>query len=80
MIKQKICESEGFEFGKIYWRLIEDALLKANDELRNLIKYPLEIKITDQPTVYEVKYGNRRGFVEMNVVEITEEIKIFFNN
>lgn len=72
--KQKISESKGFEFGKVYCKLIEEALLKANDELMCLNKYPLELKITDQPTVYQAKIGNRIGFIEMSVVEITEEV------
>lgn len=55
-------------------RFIEDTLIKANDQLRDLHKYPIQIKVTDQLTVYEVKIGNRNGYIEMNAVEIKEEI------
>lgn len=74
---QKITEGE-FELKGSYLKFIEDALVKANDQLRELRKYPIEIKVTDQPTVYEVKIGNRNGFIEINVVEITEEISKMF--
>lgn len=75
--KEKISEGE-FELGGSYLKLIEDTLVKANEELRLLHKYPLEVKKTDQPTVYEVKIGNRKGFIEINVVEITEQISDLF--
>lgn len=76
--KQEI--SEGlFELGISYTKLLEDALVRANDELRQIHKYPLEIKKTDQPTVYEVKIGTRRGYIEINVVEITGEISDIIN-
>lgn len=77
--KQKISEG-GFELRNFYLNLIEDNLIKAHNELRELHKYPLQLKVTDQPTVYEVKIGNRVGYIEMNVVEITEEVVKRFGN
>jgi hypothetical protein len=63
------------ELRNSYLNLIVNALVKANNELRELNKYPISVKVTDQPTVYEVKIGNnRQGYIEVNVVEITEEI------
>lgn len=73
----KIKESE-FELKTVFVRMIESTLIKANNELRELNKYPLNVKKTDQPTVYEVKIGNRQGFVEINVVEITQEVSKLF--
>jgi hypothetical protein len=77
---KQIINEGNFELRSVYLKFIEDALVKANDQLRELNKYPIQVKVTDQPTVYEVKIGNRNGYIEINVVEITEEIKIFFNN
>jgi hypothetical protein len=71
--KQRISEGD-FELRSFYSKFIEDALVKTNDQLRELHKYPIQVKITDQPTVYEVKIGNRNGYIEMNAVEIKEEI------
>jgi hypothetical protein len=71
--KEKISEG-GFELGRFYSKWIEGALVKANNELRQLHKYPIQVKVSDQPTVYEVKIGPRNGYIEVNVVEITEEI------
>lgn len=75
--KNKFSEGE-FELGNFYFRLTENALVKANDELKKLRRYPLEVKVTEQPTVYEVKIGNRYGYIEINVVEIAEEIAKLF--
>jgi hypothetical protein len=76
--KQKISEGD-FELRSFYSKFLEDALVKANDQLRELHKYPIQVKITDQPTVYEVKIGPRQGYIEVNVVEITEEISKLFS-
>jgi hypothetical protein len=72
--KEYITEAD-LELRNSYLNLIVNALVKANNELRELNKYPISVKVTDQPTVYEVKIGNnRQGYIEVNVVEITEEI------
>jgi hypothetical protein len=71
--KEYITEAD-LELRSSYLNLIVNALVKANNELRELNKYPISVKVTDQPTVYEVKIGNRQGYIEVNVVEITEEI------
>lgn len=68
----------GLELEKVYLHMIESALVKANNELRELNKWPINVKKTSQPTVYDIGIGNRLGYIEINIVEITEEIEKFF--
>ncbi|WEG14178.1 hypothetical protein PU629_07375 [Pullulanibacillus sp. KACC 23026] len=65
----------GLEFEEFYKSLMENALVRANDELKEINKYNMRISKTDEPTVYEARIGNRKGYFEINIVQITEEIK-----
>lgn len=68
------------ELRAFYQSMIEDALVRATNELRELNRYGLGVAVTDQATIYEVKIGNRHGYMEINVVEIREGIEKFFLN
>lgn len=75
--KEKLTQVD-FELDKIYLKITEEALVRANDELRQLLKNPISVKTTGQPTVYEVSIGKRLGYVEINVLEIKEGIRKIF--
>lgn len=64
----------------LYIDLLDQTLNEIFEEIKQLKKYPLTIKTTNQPTVYSVKIGTRIGFIEINPMEILEEIKKFINN
>ncbi|WEG14020.1 hypothetical protein PU629_06530 [Pullulanibacillus sp. KACC 23026] len=65
----------GLELEEFYVHLLERALAKANDELREINKRNMRISKTDEPTVYEARIGNRKGYFEINIVEISLEIQ-----
>jgi hypothetical protein len=67
--KAKFSEG-GFQLSSIYHTMLEDGLMKANEELTKLRKYVISVQTTDQPTIYQAKVGSHTGYFEINVVEI----------
>ncbi len=58
-----------------YTNVFESLLKMADAELHRLSLARIQIKKTDQPTVWEVRVRSRSGFIEVNVVEMVIELE-----
>lgn len=66
------------KFQLIYEQLIEDVLKHVETKLNKLRNELIRVSKTDQPTVYDVRVRNRRGYIEVSAVDVVKEVERLF--
>lgn len=65
-------------FGMLYEKQIMNTIKFINRELDRLMSELIRVTETDQPTVYEVRVKNRRGYVEVSAADVMQGIEQIF--
>lgn len=59
----------------VYKQFFCQSIERVESELAKLSRLTIRAKRTDQSTVWEVKVGARKGFIEVNVIEMLVELE-----